>query len=101
MQTFISICPQFIINGLNASANMLVVVGLCLTTQAIWNGATTVMYVILGFVLVTYLGLGTLPLALIGIVIAFAHFQICYRISQNRSSAAIGTGTQEGDDFYE
>ena len=101
LQTFISICPAFIINGLNASANMLVVVGLCLTTQAIWNGTTTVMYVILGFVAVKYLALGTLPLALIGIVIAFAHFQNSYKLAQSRSSAAIGTNAQEGDDFYE
>lgn len=101
LQGFISICPAFIINGLNASANMLVVVGLCLTTQAIWNGATTVMYVILGFVAVKYLALGTLPLALIGIVIAFAHFQNSYKLAQSRSASAICTQTQEGDDFYE
>ena len=40
-------------------------------------------------------------LALIGIVIAFAHFQNSYKLAQSRSASAIGTQTQEGDDFYE
>ena len=102
LQKVISACPTWLLNGLNASANMLVVVGLCLTTQAIWNGATTVMYVILGFVGVKYLGLGTLPLALIGIVIAYAHFQNRYAILQNKSVASTAqSAAQGGDDFYD
>lgn len=95
---FVSNCPAFILRGLSAAANMLVVVGLCLTTQAIWNGSSTVMFVLLGFVLTKYLALGTLPVAIIGVVIAFAFFQIVMRQKNN----AVTANSQEngGDDFY-
>lgn len=96
LTAFIEACPKFIINGLNAAANMLVVVGLCLTTQAIWSGASTVMYVLLGFVLTKFLNLGTLPLAVIGLVIAFAYFTTNYRMSKTPAPAS----NNGGDDFY-
>jgi len=101
LQSLIANCPAWLMNGFNASANVLVVVGLCLTTQAIWNGATTVMYVILGFVAVKYLALPVLPIALIGTVIAFAHFQNRYALVQNKPLASTGYTAQEGDDFYD
>lgn len=95
LEAFINYCPAFIITGLNAAANMLVVVGLCLTTQAIWGGMTTVIYVLLGFVLTKFLGLGTLPVAIIGIVIAFAYFM--NKNEMNKMSRVQSSG---GDDFY-
>ena len=101
LQAIIAACPQWVLNGLNASANILVVVGLCLTTQAIWNGTTTVMFVILGFVLVKYLSLPVLAIAFIGTVIAFAHFQNRYALMQTRPASATTQSMQEGDDFYD
>ncbi len=103
LQAFIDVCPAFLLRGLNAAANMLVVVGLCLTTQAIWGGATTVMFVLLGFVLAKFLGLGTLPIAIIGVVVAFAHFQSRYnlkKVEDKSAAAAAADATQEGDDFF-
>ena len=108
LNAFINYCPAFILNGLSAASSMLVVVGLCLTTQAIWGGATTVMYVLVGFVLTKYLGLGTLPIAILGVVIAFVYFQNSMKIktveekaSTSAATAAIGTNDEEGDDFFE
>ena len=72
-----------------------------MTTQAIWNGTTTVMFVILGFVLVKYLSLPVLAIALIGTVIAFAHFQNRYALMQTRPASATTQSMQEGDDFYD
>ena len=99
LQAFIDACPAFILSGLNAAGNMLVVVGLCLTTQAIWAGTSTVMYVLLGFVLVKYLGLGTMPIAIIGIVITFAYFMNKYEILNTKRATPVAAGV-EGDDFY-
>ena len=99
LQTILNTLPPFILKGLSAAGNMLVVVGLCLTTQAIWNGATTVMYVLLGFVLVKYLGLGTLPIAIIGVVIAYAHFMNKSEMLNHTKTASVSDGA-EGDDFY-
>ena len=102
LEAFIDYCPAFILNGLNAAANMLVVVGLCLTTQAIWGGATTVMFVLLGFVLTKFLGLGTLPVAVIGVIVAFVRFQNNMKFKEVKESRpAIGTDDGEGDDFFE
>jgi mannose/fructose/N-acetylgalactosamine-specific phosphotransferase system component IIC len=99
---FIENCPAFILNGLSAAANMLVVVGLCLTTQAIWNGTATVMFVLLGFVLTKYLGLGTLPVAIIGVVISYAFYAMVMR-QQKNTAPAVDTAVSEGEDdsFYE
>jgi len=95
LQAFVKNCPAFIISGLNAAASMLVVVGLCLTTQAIWNGANTVMFVLLGFVLTKFLGLGTMPVAMIGVIIAFTFFQ-----SNSRMKEATLADGGKGDDFF-
>lgn len=102
LQVFIQNCPAFILNGLNAAAGMLVVVGLCLTTQAIWDGANTVMFVLLGFVLTKFLNLGTMPIAMIGIVIAFVHFKNSSKIKdvKEKSIIAVDVAGMEGDDFF-
>ncbi len=99
LSLFIENCPAFILNGLSAASNMLVVVGLCLTTQAIWGGMTTVMYVLLGFILTKYLGLGTLPVAIIGTVIAFAYFMNKNEMKKMQAVSA-SKNDMEGDDFY-
>ena len=100
LQAFIEYCPAFILRGLNAAAGMLVVVGLCLTTQAIWNGATTVMFVILGFVLTKFIGLTTLPVAAIGVVIAYVFFQSSTKRKEIPMIAAENGMDGEGDDFF-
>jgi mannose/fructose/N-acetylgalactosamine-specific phosphotransferase system component IIC len=101
LEAFVQYCPAFILSGLNAAAGMLVVVGLCLTTQAIWGGMTTVMFVLLGFVLTKFLGLGTLPVAIIGVVIAFVHFQNNMKLKDaSDKRAALTADTEEGDDFF-
>lgn len=76
---------------------MLIVIGLCLTTQAIYSKSTPI-YVLLGFVLVKYLGLTTLPIAIIGIIIAFIGFNRDYKLKELENKLAL---SGEGDDFYE
>ena len=78
---------------------MLVVVGLCLTTQAIWGGTITVMFVLLGFVLTKFLSLGTLPVAIIGVVIAFAYFQNNMKMKDSKAKQIV-VANEEGDDFF-
>lgn len=99
LEAFIKYCPAFILSGLNAAANMLVVVGLCLTTQAIWGGTITVMFVLLGFVLTKFLSLGTLPVAIIGVVIAFAYFQNNMKMKDSKAKQIV-VANEEGDDFF-
>lgn len=89
--------PAWILNGLSAAGGMLVVVGLCLTTQAIYSGSTP-FWVLLGFVLAKYLGLGTLPIAIIALVIAYVIFTRNYHMQELEKK--IGSSVNGGDDFY-
>lgn len=77
---------------------MLVVVGLCLTSQAIWSNATP-FYVLLGFVLSKYINLPIMAIAVIGIFLAYMVYDRNLRMQKAMQSVSgsIGNG---GDDFY-
>jgi len=83
--------PPFILGGLKTAGGMLVVVGLAITTQMIWS-AKTALYVILGFSLAKYVGLGTLPIAVFGIILAVLTFYNSYELNEMKNKG--------GDDFY-
>ncbi len=91
--------PGFITRGLSASSGMLVVVGLCLTTQAIYS-SSTVFWVLLGFVLFKYLGLPVLPIAIIGLIIAYTQFTRNKKVNDLERKLAEGAAVTGGDDFY-
>ncbi len=91
------VIPTWLLNGLTAAGNMLVVVGLCLTTQAIFS-KFTVPFVLMGFVLSKYLSLPVMAIAIVGIIFAFLIFD------RNRAikNAELANNTNEGgDDFYD
>ena len=58
--------PAWLMNGLSASGGMLVVVGLALTTQAIFS-KYTVPFVLVGFVLTKYLAMPVLSVAILAL----------------------------------
>lgn len=92
--------PTSVNNGLSAAASMLVVVGLCLTTQTLWSKKCG-FYVLLGFVLAMYMGLGTLPIAIVGVIIAALTLFRNLEINEIKLQAkSAGTGSEEGDDFF-
>lgn len=98
---FVSVVPQWIISGLNVSANVLVIVGLGLITQAIW-GPTTIVFVLLGFILSKYLGLSALIVAVLGVIIAYLMFRRSNEMNEIKLSMQTGNSSinDEGDDFY-
>lgn len=98
VSALINMIPSFILNGMNAAAGMLVVVGFCLTTQSIW-GPYTPVYVILGFVLFKYLNLNVTAIALIGAVIAILGFKRSKEMHDIQEKL-IKVDALEGDDFY-
>lgn len=95
----LDVIPAWILNGLSAAGGMLVVVGLCLTTQAIYAKSTPI-YVLLGFVLAKYLNLPILPIAILGVIIAYVGFRRNYQIKELEQKMAVSV-QNEGDDFYE
>ena len=86
-----AVIPAWLLHGLNVSGGMLVVVGLGLTTQAIYNQSTP-FFVLFGFVLSKYLNMPVLAIAIVGVVIAYILYDRNYRIQKV-------TQESEGDIF--
>ena len=84
--------PAWLMNGLSASGGMLVVVGLALTTQAIFS-KYTVPFVLVGFVLTKYLAMPVLSVAILGFVCAYMVFDRSRALKQVENTVG-------GDDFY-
>lgn len=98
IQTVFEKIPAWFLNGLGASGNMLVVVGLCLISQSIWSNSS-VFFVLLGFVLSKYLGLPVLAITIIGVFLAYMIFSRNMAIAEGTRNVATATATEE-DDFY-
>ena len=94
--------PQWILHGLSAAGGMLVVVGLGLTTLAIYQ-KNTVVYVLLGFILAKFVGLSTTVIAILGFIIAYITFERDSKtLATNKvSNNAVADDGQGDDSFYE
>lgn len=99
IQAALDVVPAWIMTGLGASGGMLVVVGLCLISQAIWSNAT-VFYVLLGFVLTKYLNLPIMAVAIIGAFLAYMVFERNMSIQKAAKVAAPAADLEGGEDFY-
>lgn len=95
VEVMFQVVPVWLLNGLSAAGGMLVVVGLCLTTQAIFSQSTP-FFVLLGFILAKYLNLGTLPIAIMALIIAYVGFTRNVRMQELEKK----TQSTGGDDFY-
>ncbi|MCH1942341.1 PTS mannose/fructose/sorbose/N-acetylgalactosamine transporter subunit IIC [Holdemania massiliensis] len=95
VEIMFQVVPAWLLNGLSAAGGMLVVVGLCLTTQAIFSQSTP-FYVLLGFILAKYLGLSTLPIAILALILAYVGFTRNYKMQEIEKKISTGGG----DDFY-
>lgn len=103
VEAVIAALPAFILNGLNTSAGILVVVGLALLTQCVWT-STTPVWVILGFILFKYLGFTNTTCAVIGACVAMVEFKRSQALNELRLAksreADTGNSGEEDDDFY-
>lgn len=69
IEKIIASIPATFMEGLAVGGNMIAAVGLAMLLRNMWSAKTAVYY-FLGFLMVTYLGFGLLPVALFGIVLA-------------------------------
>ena len=65
--------PAWVMTGLGAASGMMIGIGVAILTSMIWSGSVGVFF-FLGYVMVKFLSLSTLPIAIIGIVIAVTIF---------------------------
>lgn len=96
----INLVPSWVMDGLNVSAEMLVVIGLCLIAQSVWQKYTPI-YILIGFILAKFFGLGTLVITLIAVIIAVFEYKTNKDILAVQTSAAGVIDTEKGDDFFD
>lgn len=65
--------PAWVMTGLGAASGMMIGIGIAILTSMIWSNTVGVFF-FLGYVLVKFVNLSTLPIAIIGIVIAVTIF---------------------------
>ncbi len=65
--------PAWVMTGLGVASGMMMGIGIAILTSMIWSNTVGVFF-FLGYVMVKFLALSTLPIAIIGIVIAVTIF---------------------------
>lgn len=98
LQTLFSSMPGWVINGFAAASGMMTVVGFAIITSMIWSKEVGGFFMI-GFVLVKYLNLGTLPIAIILAVIAIAYFYNDQKIASAQLKPASKNNNNEEEFF--
>lgn len=73
LNNFLAMLPAWVMNGLSVASGMMLAVGFAMLTSMIWNKQVGYFFIV-GYVLVKYLALETLPIAIIGAVIAVTMF---------------------------
>ena len=73
IQTVFNSLPGWVLNGFNAASGMMTAVGFAILMTMIWSKEVGGFFFV-GFVLAKYLGLGTLPIAILLAVVALCVF---------------------------
>lgn len=99
VEGFMTTIPAWLLNGLKASSNLLVVVGLSLLARSIWQSSSPV-WIVLGFVLAKYAGLSTIAITAIGVVIAYCVFTQDKKMEDLKKIQIKTDIVSEEDEFY-
>ncbi|MFV0479068.1 MAG: PTS mannose/fructose/sorbose/N-acetylgalactosamine transporter subunit IIC [Anaerorhabdus sp.] len=99
LNTFLASLPAWVMSGLTAASGMMLAVGFAILTSMIWNKEVGCFF-FLGYVLVKYLALGTLPIAIIGGVIAITMFFAEKRGIDLKNSLQGAATNNSGEDFF-
>ena len=103
LATLLDKLPAWVSSGLAASSRMLLGIGFAITTSMIWSKETGI-YFFVGYVLASYAGLGTLPIAILGLALAFTIFmndKKSIELKKELSDASVSGGlTNNEEDFF-
>jgi len=83
IQQVVDALPELVISGLSVSGKIIPTVGIALLMMSMIKKTEYWLFLILGFVLASYLGLAVLPITLIALVIAYL-----YDLATNKKSSA-------------
>lgn len=105
IQQAINDLPKFIINGLSTAGSIIPAVGIALLMMTMLKKGELWMFVILGFVLSSYLKLDILPITLIALVFAFLYERAtrepAAKPAASQAVQATGTITSDSDEDEE
>lgn len=93
-----ALAPDWLMAGLGASGSMMMAVGFAMITNMIWSKETGVFFFI-GFVLAMFLGLETIPLAIIGVSAAILIFFRDKHTYDQLKTATVANKNEEEDFF--
>lgn len=93
--------PDQVIAGLTASGSLLPAVGMAMLMKMLWNNKIAI-YWFLGFILVAYMGLGTVGVAAFGaVIVTLVVMNDLDAMKKEKASIAAGTvATDEEEDFF-
>lgn len=92
--------PAWVMSGLGAATGMMLAVGFAILASMIWS-ADVACFFFVGYVLAKFLGLGSLPIAILGAAIAITMFMSEKRIIDLKNSFASGkVGNTDEEDFF-
>ena len=95
--------PAWVMRGLSAASGMMTGIGFAILTTMIWSKEIGGFFFV-GFVLAKYLGLGTLPIAIIMAVVAIMYFFNDKKILDAKNAAgkatADNTPANSEEDFF-
>ena len=98
IQTVFNALPVWVLNGFNAASGMMTAVGFAILMTMIWSKEVGGFFFV-GFVLAKYLGLGTLPIAILLAVVALCVFFNEKRFIEISAASGQGKENQEEDFF--
>lgn len=105
LNNFLTAMPAWVLTGLSAASSMMVAVGFAILATMIWSNEVAIFFFV-GYVMVAYLNLGSLPIAIIGAGIAITLFFnekrfIDIKNSMVSDGVSSGAENNEEEDFFE
>lgn len=97
IQNLFNTMPGWVINGFGAASSMMTAVGFAILTSMIWSKEVGGFFFV-GFVLAKYLGLGTLPIAILLAVAAILTFYSEKKLKE--LTAVNAADSQREEDFF-
>lgn len=93
--------PSQVIAGLTASGSLLPAIGMAMLMKMLWDSKIAI-YWFLGFIMVAYMGLGTVGVAAFGaVIVTLVVMNDLDAMKKNKASIAAGVGaSDEEEDFF-
>lgn len=96
---FLASLPAWVMTGLGAATGMMLAVGFAILTSMIWSKEVGYFFFV-GYIMVKYLSLGSLPIAMIGAAIAITMFFNEKRLIDMKHAMHATAAATDEEDFF-